>query len=413
MGIARMIRRRKIRALVFSDLHLHPYRMFANFMHGDNSRRLEILQRLGVIVTKACESKYDCLLFAGDFFHERLKVDVVSLSEAKKIIGGFSKPFIGCSGTHDRTYSGHSSLEAISDRKGREGTAGDEYVCIDGTRTLFDLSNNFAWEIDAVPYMFDYGRQMEAIRLRRQQLPGAIPGGETKFWQHRRILLTHGDVVGYRYGSHVVEHGLNVEEIAELYDFSIIGHIHNPPEFTVDNRVLFPGACIPHTFGDVGGGRMWDVTFKEDGNHTVELMRFESPEFVTRAFSHPLEGNIIDVEGEMTTRNYYRFQVPAGCLVSPGTAISAPFMVQHIGIEEDEEAQTPTHLLGAETVEPIRLVSDYVDYVLDREAERGQGFVIEGWNPAQLKELGHALTQDLEEDALCSEIERIWEGVNR
>lgn len=256
-----------MRFLAFADLHLHAYRSFADYAQGDNSRRVEILKRLDEIVVEINKPKYDFGVFAGDFFHERLHVDVVSVAEAKKILAKLQKPLIMCSGTHDRTYSGHSSLSVFQDIFESED---EGRLVIDDVWNLPGRSNEgLLW---AVPHM-GLAMQMASIRAH-----ACKPG----------ILVTHGDVKGMRYGGVTCEEGLDLDELANLYSLVVLGHIHNPgdPSGLARPNVLIPGACIPHSFGDIGPGRVCDVTLAFDRQKKkmglkVGILPFLHPKFVT------------------------------------------------------------------------------------------------------------------------------------
>jgi DNA repair exonuclease SbcCD nuclease subunit len=256
-----------MRFLAFADLHLHAYRPFATYDQGDNSRRLEILKRLEAIVALINQPKYDFGVFAGDFFHERLHVDVVSVAESKKVLAKLEKPLIMCSGTHDRTYSGHSSLSVFQDIFSPTEAGGSLWI-----DDIYGAQSTADGPVISVPHM-GLALQMAAIRAHAQK-----PG----------ILVTHGDVKGMRYGGMTCEDGLDLDELSELYSFVVLGHIHNPSASSGLSKpnVLIPGVCIPHSFGDVGPGRVCDVAveFVRAQRSHVGIIGFSHPKFLTHDY---------------------------------------------------------------------------------------------------------------------------------
>lgn len=278
-----------MRAFIFSDLHLHPYRQFTSLEGGMNSRREEILERLKEIVSIINRPEYDVGLFAGDFFHERLYVDVVSVAKAKEVLGPLTKPLLMCSGTHDRTYSGHTSLRVFTSLNPRLSKS-ETLIHVDEV-VEYPVRGESPWTFVAVPHM-RMDKQMEAIREY-----GRKP---------RSVLITHGDILGASYGGHVVEEGLDLDVLSELYTFVVIGHSHNGGgPVSAYRNILVPGACIPHGFGDADLGRAWDISLIQPSHKPVIIgstpITWEFPQFLTEDISGIGVGRV-----QLSPRHYYR-----------------------------------------------------------------------------------------------------------
>lgn len=220
---------RLARALVFSDVHVHAFRQFANYHQGDNSRRLEILSVLKDVLNYAVDRSngVDLIIIAGDLFHEKSKIDVVSAVETCKLLSDVDLPILIASGNHDQTYSGHSSMEILR--------GSNRFVDTDFT--------DFGLRFKAVPY-----NDFHSI---------------SRFVGEVDVLVSHGEVVGLGQ-DYPVDSDVHLRELMEMFRFSIIGHVHNL-QMCVENKVLFPGALIPHNFGEPCNGMFWLVDFNDDG----------------------------------------------------------------------------------------------------------------------------------------------------
>jgi len=308
-----------LRLLAFSDLHLHPYKTFADFRSGDNSRRVEILKRLDDVITKANsgskDGPYDCLVFTGDFFHERRKVDVISMVEARNSLSKLDIPFVACSGTHDVTRSGHSSLTAFEELKEVMEEQNPAFS-VDRSVQIWD-ENMIAWTFLCIPDPLDHYQHQKKVEEALALCQSA----------DNLILVTHGNVLGDEYGMQEwMDGGLDPAFLRDKFLFSIVGHYHIP---FYSDRVLVPGAVIPHGFGDeCGGGNMWDVKLEMQNNGacdaTVTTLSFPSPAFVS------LYGN--EWDSGLSKDNYYR-------IYTSNRDVRIPAGVKHILIFEEEAVE--------------------------------------------------------------------------
>jgi DNA repair exonuclease SbcCD nuclease subunit len=347
-----------MKALVFSDLHLHAFKQFASYSSGDNSRRVELVDRLQQIVN-LINAEYDCGIFSGDFFHERLRVDVVSASKAKAVLSGLQKPLIMCSGTHDITYSGHSSLEIFRDMFPAESPTVfiDERVELEvGGRTFV-----FVCVPDIGP-----AATMEKIRESRDR---------------NAILITHGDFKGSQYGSVVLTEGIDAEYIRKHFLYSVVGHIHNYSQSPFGSGILVPGTCIPHTFGDLGSGRAWALSI--DGS-TVRKS--------SRLFPHPVFHTLDHTAAKalkvaLSSEDYYRI------LVGPDTELEiTPVDARYILVRPTVTRRSRSTVVPVLSLERLELIQSY--------ATRFDGDV------EFITKLGDLISSDVEDEAIFDELEK-------
>lgn len=72
---------------MFADLHKWPYKEFATYPGGINSRLIEGAQVLTDVLDLAVEKHADMIFFLGDWFEEKDKVDVVTVDASWEAMG--------------------------------------------------------------------------------------------------------------------------------------------------------------------------------------------------------------------------------------------------------------------------------------------------------------------------------------
>jgi len=336
-----------MRIVVFSDLHVHPFRMFATFKEGDNSRRLEILRRLERIVELANHPSVDCLVFSGDFFEERGKVDVVSLARAKEILAKLKKPFIACSGNHDLTRSGYSALSAFRELVGDFKTENRRFF-LDEVVKLKD-SQGETWGFFCLPYRED--------ALVQEWLEESMKNVE---FDAPFVLVAHGNVKGEEFGLPFwIKNGFDPHFLMANFAFSVVGHYHMP---FLMNNVLIPGAAIPHNFGDeCGGGSAWRVDLRvvevegvRSVAHKVSRVYFKHPAFIT------VRDRADEVE--FNDKDYYR-------IFPDALPAEMPENVRFVVAKSAKEVNVdPSSLFLLDS--PKELIDKYVKRTVDHEEDR-------------------------------------------
>jgi DNA repair exonuclease SbcCD nuclease subunit len=257
--------------------------MFAEHSSGENSRRAEILSRVDSIISLTQDGTYDAVLFGGDFYHERGKIDTVSLVYSKEIMKKLhpATKFIACSGTHDLARDGKSALAAFVEENAPKRFFIDEPCLLGRGSTVV--------AVVAVPDPVIYEEHEVRIREALGQVKVDFP----------KILLSHGFVVGSREfeAEPWMSKGVSQSFLRENFILSILGHLHQPILSQSDRGIiLIPGAVIPHNFGDdCGGGSYYDV---EVSGKEVLVRR--------HAFAHPQFLTVDDTFHSFDREDYYR-----------------------------------------------------------------------------------------------------------
>jgi len=354
-----------MKILVFSDIHIHPYRMFAAFSEGDNSRRLEILRRLEAIVNRANTGNFDCLVCAGDFFHEKLKIDVVSVSKAKKILVTLTKPLVMVSGTHDITFSGHSALSAIATSPSYDAR---RVIELQTERPDIVFDGNFIMQgKDGVRVLFvcipssPPSSVMSVVEQRFQLLRDRY---DDLLASHKIVLLVHNEICGLGFGSikSTPETGLDLARLSEMCDLVIAGHYHVPftdsdlsKAFSLSGRVLIPGAAIPHSFADpseyVQGGSIWEIDVDEE--ITIKRVTFDSPQFITVKAS-----TIRNEDVGFREDCYYR-------IIADEPAFDAPENVRYVVVPQKRRSEIIRDAPGVIWQDRERLLEQFVSHSVE------------------------------------------------
>jgi DNA repair exonuclease SbcCD nuclease subunit len=376
-----------MRVLVFSCLHLHPFRAFATYSRGDNSRRLEVLERWNEIVEIGNQPQYDAVLCAGDFFQEKTRVDVVSVSKAKAILSHLRKPLIACSGTHDITRSGYSSLSVFSETVSHPGSVINEMEAFAGQRGFYHdgIVRMGNWLFLCIPTQEQTALQ-QAIESVANRVYSRMDS---------KILLTHGDVQGsWLRGNMRVERGLDPRFLARRFSFSIVGHYHESRLF---ERVLVPGTCSPHSFSDEGlSGAVWDVNLLDDHNEVIEIP-FYHPLFKTVDLDEnpDFSFNVLDYYRILTSNRDLRRQVIASLPPEVGA--------RSIIIYKKPQSQDAERAAVIPQAERTELLRSYVGskFLLPSSSVQAE----------RLYRVGLMLAREgvFDEDSVCEQLEKLYQ----
>lgn len=241
-----------MKVLLFSDLHGHAFKPYAQLLpDGMNSRLQDAVELIGRIGELAKEEKVDLILFGGDMFHTRGTIHVqtfnVILEAVAKLALGRKLGILV--GNHDQTSRrgdvhsvyAFSSVATVMDKPGWY------------TFSIKDLRESLhVLALPHIPYKDDIILEMEeAIKT--------YPGSPA-------MLLGHFGVDGAQVGSNLVlqdKHCLSVKDFAEIQKHVaqiFLGHYHHPQKLA--ETIRFIGAPCHHNWGDLGSLRgcwIWTV----------------------------------------------------------------------------------------------------------------------------------------------------------
>jgi len=227
-----------MKMLVFADIHGHNFREFSYIDEdGFNSRLLEQALVLEEIYKSAKEHKVDMVLFLGDLTQLKNNVDTqvvrTLMMQMEQICNTFPTGILP--GNHDyRMWTKDPVLlEMIHDW--------DDRLILFNNESFYSI-RGFESRFYALPYT-------RALSGLNKQLEGLKSNPE------KDIFIGHEYTIGMRFGSYVIERGLDADILSKKFRLSLLGHNHNRK--AIKPNVYSVGAPMQHTFSDVGETRGW------------------------------------------------------------------------------------------------------------------------------------------------------------
>lgn len=243
------------RFLVFSDFHAH------NFVEGStrvphyegipglfNSRLIDACKALNEIREYAVKNDVPYVLFGGDLFHSRTKVDVDVLNLIREEFVKMSNSgirVICIPGNHD--YADKEglvhSLNYLEDIRNLQVLSSRECTLLNGVA------------VEAISYNESKSKLLEDI--------ASLPTGEDK----TRIFLGHFGIQGATVGSDYVmvnKQDLSINDInTEDYVICLFGHYHEHQKLNKNSWYI--GATFQHNWGDANTKRGFlDISIKDN-----------------------------------------------------------------------------------------------------------------------------------------------------
>ena len=296
---------RKLKGIVFSDMHVYPYLRFSHILDDDgmNSRLSEILDVLGRIVLRINSSDIDFAIFAGDMFNEKDKVNVRAFTEAAIMLALIEKPCLMVTGNHDFVakkggtvlYSALSIMKELGDNFYL-----DEEMVVEGQSFI------------GIPCYEPRGVKKHCEEILKVADPAAI-------------LVTHAEVKGAVDGRIQFSTGLPTN-LFKKFKMSVVGHIHTPQ---LDDQIglLIPGTPLHHDWAALGRhAYIWEmeIIHKQVIVNPIEIIGPRFTEMSAQDF-HPEDKEKL---------HYYRV---VGECSEPGDNVECiPFVSDDIGAGRGE-----------------------------------------------------------------------------
>lgn len=266
--------------LLFSDIHIHPHKR-------SNERLDHCLQALEWVFKTAQERKIKSILFGGDLFHDRQKIEVYTYQKAFEIFlkwctkGEFQVYLL--LGNHDLWYNDRTSVSSVTPLS----ALNDVIIISDPCRKTIE---GCSW--DFIPYTHNPIATLEHLK----QLQGkpqyalghiALDGAVLHGTQTADVAIEHdGDMVPVS------------SAIFQDYEHTFLGHYH--AEQRVTQKVEYIGSPLQLSFGEAFQNKHLIVF----NGHTGEK------EYVENNFSPKhLVINIEDREKHDLNGNYVQFRV--------------------------------------------------------------------------------------------------------
>ncbi len=217
--------------LVFSDIHIHP--------HKKSSERLEdCLKVLDWVFATAIANKVENIVFAGDLFHDRQKIDVLTYQKTfeifNKYLKGNSLKIFLLLGNHDLWHYQRWDVSSVFPL-----AAVDNVQVIDRPSTIKILDK----DVSFLPYTHNPMEDLKKISNKSKN----------------RILFGHVAIDGATLNTmHATQSEVGIEhdgemvkvnaEIFQGWDQVFLGHYH--AEQKLDYNVEYIGSPLQLSFGE-------------------------------------------------------------------------------------------------------------------------------------------------------------------
>ena len=265
--------------LLFSDIHLHP--------HKRSSQRLEdCLKALEWVFQTAIDRKIKNILFGGDLFHDRQKIEIYTYQRVFESFLNFSKKNASqiylLLGNHDLWFNDKTSISSVVPLSALPNV----HVIAEPSRIEIDGHN---W--DFIPYthnpietldVFKKLHSMTEYALGHIALDGAILHGS----QHSDVAVEHdGDMVSIS------------ASLFDSYKHTFLGHYH--AEQRVNKKVEYIGSPLQLSFGEAFQ-KKHIIVFDQDKNVREYIENEFSPKHLVIKYEdkekYELEGNYVQIK---------------------------------------------------------------------------------------------------------------------
>jgi len=257
----------RLRIVLFSDLHCHPFQPYATILaNGMNSRLADAISCIDQIVAYCADpnNHVDLVLFGGDLFHVRKNISVAAFNEVYAALSQFAAndiPLVLIHGNHDQASKDGSvnsiktfhSMAHVIERPGwleLRGRWGDPYSIL------------------GVPYTENIEHLKDIVNI-----PNPEPLAPS-------ILLAHLGVQGAKVGADFVyatPYDAKVEDLnCGAFDRVYLGHYHMHQQLA--SNAWYIGAPLQHNWGDKHQWRGFLVYNTDTKSH--EKVDLKSPKFV-------------------------------------------------------------------------------------------------------------------------------------
>lgn len=268
-----------MKALVFSDLHVHNWAAFSQLNeYGINDRLADTLRVLSDLEEIAVQEAVDCVIFAGDFFHtQKIPGEVLALAARNLMRFGLHDiRVLAVEGNHDLLRTGIGPLSSV-----------------EGLRVPW---NHWSWLRNHMTEVA--GVKIWGTHYGDLEPPKEIPD----------IAVLHRGVFGHEVSDYFksdFDKDLKPQD-AGLWAKKLVicGHYHLPSHYAHtrhDTTILIPGAPIQHVWSDAGQDRGVWIVNEEAEARFIPLEGF--PKFVKVTDKNIedlslIDGNFVSVEFE-------------------------------------------------------------------------------------------------------------------
>lgn len=269
------------RVLLFSDLHIHP--------HKRSHQRLEdCIKALNWVFDTAESHGISSILFGGDLFHDRQKIEVLTYQRAfdtleSRMRCGRMNLYL-LIGNHDLWYSDRTCVSSVK-----------PFSALPGVRVVAEPCRigicGSSW--DFIPFTHNPVETLEVLK--------AMPGKPRYALGH--IALDGAVLHGTQHSDVAVEHDGDMVRISPSlfshYEHTYLGHYH--AEQRVNAKVEYIGSPLQLSFGEAFQQKHIIIHDCDSGERTYVVNEFSPKHLVIRASereAHDLEGNFVQMKVE-------------------------------------------------------------------------------------------------------------------
>lgn len=255
----------------FSDLHMHTFKEFDEISDRTGSKRLDnIVESVEYIRDYCFENKITQVIFAGDAFHTRGKVDILafnSLYDVMKTFPEYGIEVVMIAGNHDQSSNAKLPPHALH-------SFGD----IEGIKVYGDLGIHQI-EDDGVPIdivCVPYNKDAQRIKDWISEVASTDMG-------YSRILVGHLGVSGATVGStsYPMAEAFSIHDLKpDYFHYIVMGHFHKRQFLGGYPNSFYCGAPIQHSFSDEGEDKGFYI-IDTDKRYEVTFVPIPNPMFRT------------------------------------------------------------------------------------------------------------------------------------
>lgn len=269
----------KNEVLLFSDLHVHCHKR-------SNERLEDCLKALDWVFDTAEERNISHILFGGDFFHDRQKIDVYTYQRSFEVLSNrlntnkFKLYLL--LGNHDLWYNDKTSVTSVTPLSALAG------VTIISTPERLEI-NGSTW--DFIPFTHNPIETLNELKKK--------PGNPQYALGH--ISLDGAILHGSQYSDVAIEHDGDMitvgTSIFDHYNHVFLGHYH--AEQRVNDTVEYIGSPLQLSFGEAFQTKHLIAFDGKTGKRTYIENNFSPKHLVIRADEtekYDLKNNFVQIK---------------------------------------------------------------------------------------------------------------------
>jgi len=250
----------------FADLHAHNFKEFDTKSNKTGSSRLDRIIDVLEFIRDDCERQgITHILFAGDLFHVRARVNTVvynSVYDCIKTFKDHGLEILMIPGNHDDHDNSDLPQHSLHPFKDIEGV-----TVVDTLKTI---------EFGGVPIVcVRYSKNAQMIK-------DFINSLDPSQFNIKPILLGHAGISGafVGNGNYAMADAFTAEDFRpELFHYLIFGHFHKKQKIAPYNHFMYTGAPIQHNIGDSGEDKGYLIIDTEK-ECDIQFVPIPSPEFI-------------------------------------------------------------------------------------------------------------------------------------